>query len=56
ALKAIEDYQNEFRFHFPNEHRPAGRPVKTTPLTFSLEDCILIADIIVETAADIARE
>ncbi|MCP4998501.1 MAG: FAD-dependent oxidoreductase, partial [Hyphomicrobiales bacterium] len=33
ALKAIEDYQNEFRFHFPNEHRPAGRPVKTTPLT-----------------------
>ncbi|WP_299701967.1 FAD-dependent oxidoreductase [uncultured Tateyamaria sp.] len=33
ALKAIEDYQNEFRFHFPNEHRPAGRPMKTTPLT-----------------------
>lgn len=33
ALKAIEDYQNEFRFHFPNEHRPAGRPAKTTPLT-----------------------
>ncbi len=33
ALKAIEDYQNEFRFHFPHEHRPAGRPVKTTPLT-----------------------
>lgn len=33
ALKAIEDYQNEFRFHFPNEHRPAGRPIKTTPLT-----------------------
>ena len=26
ALKAIEDYQNEFRFHFPHEHRPAGRP------------------------------
>ncbi len=33
ALKAIEDYQNEFRFHRPREHRPAGRPAKTTPLT-----------------------
>ncbi|MCV6584959.1 MAG: FAD-dependent oxidoreductase [Marinibacterium sp.] len=33
ALKAIEDYQNEFRFHFPHEERPAGRPAKTTPLT-----------------------
>ena len=33
ALKAIEDYQNEFRFHFSHEHRPAGRPAKTTPLT-----------------------
>ena len=33
ALKAIEDYQNEFRFHFPNEHRPAGRNAKTTSLT-----------------------
>lgn len=33
ALKAIEDYQNEFRFHFPHEHRPAGRPMKTTQLT-----------------------
>lgn len=37
ALKAIEDYQNEFRFHFPHEHRPAGRPAKTTPLTPVLE-------------------
>ncbi len=37
ALKAIEDYQNEFRFHFPNEHRPAGRDAKTTPLTPVLE-------------------
>ncbi len=36
ALKAIEDYQNEFRFHFPHEHRPAGRPMKTTPLTAML--------------------
>ncbi|WP_298260030.1 FAD-dependent oxidoreductase [uncultured Litoreibacter sp.] len=33
SLKAIEDYQNEFRFHFPNEHRPAGRMAKTTALT-----------------------
>ncbi len=37
ALKAIEEYQNEFRFHFPHEHRPAGRPAKTTPLTPILE-------------------
>ncbi|MBV7396039.1 FAD-dependent oxidoreductase [Mameliella sediminis] len=33
ARMAIQDYQNEFRFHFPNEHRPAGRMAKTTPLT-----------------------
>ncbi|WP_428515287.1 GcvT family protein [Roseovarius sp.] len=33
SRKAVEDYQNEFRFHFPHEHRPAGRPAKTTPLT-----------------------
>ena len=32
ALKAIEDYRNEFRFHLPHEYRPAGRPAKTTPL------------------------
>ncbi|PYG33014.1 GcvT family protein [Pelagimonas varians] len=37
ALKAVEDYQNEFRFHFPHEHRPAGRPMKTTPLTAVFE-------------------
>ena len=37
ALKAIEDYQNEFRFHFPHEHRPAGRPMKTTPLYDALK-------------------
>ena len=37
ALKAIEDYQNEFRFHLPHEHRPAGRPARTTPLTPVLE-------------------
>ena len=33
CVKAIEDYRNEFRFHFPHEHRLAGRPAKTTPLT-----------------------
>jgi dimethylglycine dehydrogenase len=33
SRKAIEDYRNEFRFHFPHEHRPSGRPAKTTPLT-----------------------
>ncbi|MEO0821561.1 MAG: FAD-dependent oxidoreductase [Pseudomonadota bacterium] len=33
ALKAVEDYQNEFRFHRPHEHRSAGRPQRTTPLT-----------------------
>ncbi|WP_421703168.1 GcvT family protein [Aliiroseovarius sp.] len=33
ALKAVEDYQNEFRFHYPHEHRPAGRPARTTPIT-----------------------
>ena len=38
ALKAIEDYRNEFRFHFPHEHRPAGRPVRTTPMTETLVD------------------
>ncbi|MEO1532388.1 MAG: FAD-dependent oxidoreductase, partial [Pseudomonadota bacterium] len=33
ALKAIEDYQNEFRFHMPHEFRPAGRLARTTPVT-----------------------
>ena len=33
SLKAIEDYRNEFRFHYPHEHRPAGRPLRSTPLT-----------------------
>ncbi|WP_424968482.1 GcvT family protein [Dinoroseobacter sp. S375] len=32
ALKSIEDYQMEFQWHLPHEHRPAGRPAKTTPL------------------------
>ena len=37
ALKAIEDYQNEFRFHMPHEWRPAGRPAKTTPIYLALK-------------------
>ncbi|MEM9470863.1 MAG: FAD-dependent oxidoreductase, partial [Pseudomonadota bacterium] len=37
ALKAIEDYQNEFRFHMPHEYRPAGRPARTTPLYDTLK-------------------
>lgn len=31
VLKAIEDYQKEFQWHMPHEHREAGRPGKTTP-------------------------
>ncbi len=38
AAKAIEDYQNEFRFHMPHEYRPAGRRAKTTPLTDTLAE------------------
>ncbi|MBC6405127.1 MAG: FAD-dependent oxidoreductase [Rhodospirillales bacterium] len=38
TLKAVEDYRNEFRFHLPHEHRPAGRPAKTTPLTGRLAE------------------
>ena len=37
SLKAIEDYQNEFRFHFPHEQRPAARRAKTTSLTSVME-------------------
>lgn len=32
TVKAIEDYQNEFRFHMPHEYRPAGREAKTNAL------------------------
>lgn len=38
AIKAVEDYQNEFRFHMPHEYRPAGRKMKTTPLYSALEE------------------
>lgn len=37
ALKAVEEYRNEFRFHRPHEHRSAGRHARTTPLTAVLE-------------------
>ena len=30
--KAIEDYQREFHYHLPHEHRPASRLARTTPL------------------------
>ncbi len=32
ARKAIEDYQREFHYHMPHEHRPAARLARTTPL------------------------
>lgn len=32
GLKAVEDYQREFHYHLPHEHRPAGRIARTTPL------------------------
>ena len=38
ALKAIEDYQMEFQWHMPHEHRPAGRPAKTSPLYSVLKE------------------
>ena len=33
SKKAIEEYQREFVFDHPDEHRPAGRQAKSTPLT-----------------------
>jgi len=37
CLKAIEDYQNEFHYHMPHEHRPASRLARTTPLYCALD-------------------
>ena len=37
AKKAVEDYQNEFRFHRPHEFRPAGRKARVTPLYDTLK-------------------
>ena len=36
--KAIEDYQNEFRFHMPHEFRPGGRNRRLTQLTKHLKE------------------
>jgi dimethylglycine dehydrogenase len=36
VAKAIEVYQNEYAPAFPNEERPAGRPLRTSPLHESL--------------------
>ncbi len=33
SKKAVEEYQREFVFDHPDEHRPAGRNAKITPLT-----------------------
>ncbi len=33
SSKAVEEYRREFVFDHPDEHRPAGRRAKTTPLT-----------------------
>jgi dimethylglycine dehydrogenase len=38
SLKAIEDYQNEFHYHLPHEHRPAARLARTTPLYSELNN------------------
>ncbi len=38
CLKAIEDYQNEFHYHLPHEHRPASRLARTTPLYAVLDN------------------
>ena len=32
AERAIEVYEYEYAIHYPEEERPAGRPLKTTPL------------------------
>ena len=37
AAKAVEDYQNEFRFHMPHEHRSAARYARCTAVTSELE-------------------
>jgi dimethylglycine dehydrogenase len=37
AAKAIEVYQNEYASSFPYEERPAGRPLRTSPLYETLK-------------------
>ena len=36
AERAVDEYQNEFRFHFPGETRTAGRPARTSAVTAEL--------------------
>jgi dimethylglycine dehydrogenase len=36
--KAVETYQNEYAPAFPFEERPAGRPLRTSPLHYALEN------------------
>ena len=38
STKAVEEYRREFVFDHPDEHRPAGRNAKTTPLTEVLRE------------------
>ncbi len=35
--RAVDEYQNEFRFHFPGETRAAGRPARTSAVTPELQ-------------------
>lgn len=37
CVKAIEDYRHEFHLHLPHEYRPAGRPMRTSPLYAALQ-------------------
>jgi len=36
-VRVRENYSSRFRIVFPNEHRPAGRPLKTTPVHSRLQ-------------------
>ena len=37
AQRAVDEYQNEFRFHFPGETRGAGRPARMSSVTPELK-------------------
>lgn len=36
--KVIEAYENEYSVHYPHEERPAGRPLKTSPIYDRLKE------------------
>jgi dimethylglycine dehydrogenase len=38
AARACEVYEHEYAIHYPEEERPAGRPLKTTPLYGRLKE------------------